>query len=150
VIAVAALAGWMLLTAYAGSIFIACAAVASWRLWHVAAGAPMRVAGSPRTGQPDRRATVAPRSVRPPRSLDQAVAELDGMIGLAGTKDEIGKLVVELHAERERARFGHRTDVPSLHCVGHVALGHGGVSPWAGRSRPSARFASAASSGRRA
>src|ERR1700677_639778 len=107
----------MLLTAYAGRIFLVCAAVASWRLWRVAAGAPMRVGGSPRAGQPGRRATAGPSSVRPPRSLDQPMAELDGMIGLAGVKDEIGKLVVVLQAERERARIGHRTDVPSLHCV---------------------------------
>jgi SpoVK/Ycf46/Vps4 family AAA+-type ATPase len=39
------------------------------------------------------------------------------MIGLAGVKEEIAKLVDVLQAERERARLGHRASVPSLHCV---------------------------------
>jgi Holliday junction resolvasome RuvABC ATP-dependent DNA helicase subunit len=45
------------------------------------------------------------------------MAELNGMIGLACVKDEIGKLVDVLQAERERARLGHRSSAPSLHCV---------------------------------
>jgi hypothetical protein len=32
-------------------------------------------------------------------------------------KREIGKLVDVLLAERERARLGHRTEIPFLHCV---------------------------------
>jgi len=118
-IAVAAVAGWTLLTDYAGSIFLACAAVASWRLWRVAAGAPMPVRGAPRTRQPGRGEPDAPGAapVRPPRSLDQAMAELDDMIGLTGVKQEIAKLVDVLQAERERARLGHRASVPSLHCL---------------------------------
>ena len=113
----AAIIGWALLTAYAGSIFLACAVIAAWRLWRVVAGAPMPMGGSPRAGQPSWRENDAPGPARPPRSLDQAMAELDGMIGLAGVKDEIGKLVDVLQAGRERARLGHRTSVPSLHCV---------------------------------
>jgi AAA+ superfamily predicted ATPase len=58
-----------------------------------------------------------PIVVRAPRSLEQAMAELDGMIGLAGVKDEIAKLVNVLQVERERARLGHRAEPPSLHCV---------------------------------
>jgi stage V sporulation protein K len=104
--------GWMLLDAYAGSIFLACAAVASWRLWRVAAG----VATPMRTPLPWRRETDA-GAVRLARSVDQALAELDGMTGLAGVKDEIGKLVDVLQAERERARLGYRTSAPSLHCI---------------------------------
>ncbi len=111
----AAIVGWALLTAYAGSIFLACAAIAFWRLWRAAAGVPMPMGGAPRAGQQSRRENDAP--ARPTRSLDQAMAELDGMIGLTGVKDEIGKLVDVLQAERERARLGHRTSVPSLHCV---------------------------------
>ena len=45
------------------------------------------------------------------------MAELDGMIGLAGVKDEIGKLVDVLQAERERARLGTgRTRRPCTAC----------------------------------
>jgi stage V sporulation protein K len=119
VIVLAAIVSWTLLAQYAGSIFLACTAVASWRLWHVAAGAPMPIRGAPRAGQPGRREPDSPGTApgRPARSLDQAMAELDGMIGLAGVKDEIGKLVDVLQAERERARLGHRAAAPSLHCV---------------------------------
>jgi SpoVK/Ycf46/Vps4 family AAA+-type ATPase len=119
VIALAAIVSWTLLAQYAGSIFLACAAVASWRLWRVAAGAPMPIRGGPHAGQPGRREPDAPGAapVRPARSLDKAMAELDGMIGLAGVKDEIAKLVDVLQAERERARLGHRASMPSLHCV---------------------------------
>ena len=57
------------------------------------------------------------RHIQAPRSLTDAIAELDGMIGLGSVKDEIGKLVDVLQAERERARLGRRTAAPSLHCV---------------------------------
>ena len=43
--------------------------------------------------------------------------ELDGMIGLAGVKAEIARLVDVLQAERERARLRRPTTAPSLHCV---------------------------------
>jgi stage V sporulation protein K len=116
-IAVTVVVGWMLLTAYAGSIFLACAAVALWRLWRVASGAPVLIHRPPRdrsdSASPD--ATFA--SARSPRPLDPAMRELNGMIGLAGVKDEIGKLVDVLQAERERTRLRRRTTAPSLHCV---------------------------------
>jgi stage V sporulation protein K len=60
-------------------------------------------------------ATFAP--VRPPRSLDQAMRELDGMIGLTAVKQEIARLVDVLQAERERAKLRRPTTAPSLHCV---------------------------------
>ncbi len=57
---------------------------------------------------------VAPRS----RSLDRALAELDGMVGLAGVKAEVRKLIDVLAAERERAQhLGHKAEPPALHCV---------------------------------
>jgi len=118
-IAAAAVMGWMLLTSYAGSIFLVCAAVAVWRLWRVASGAPVLINRTPRdrsdsdSASPD--ATFAP--ARSPRPFDRAMRELDGMIGLAGVKDEIGKLVDVLQAERERTRLRRRTNAPSLHCV---------------------------------
>ena len=104
--------------AYAGSIFLACAAVAGLaavarRVRRAGAGAAGRAPG---TGPAEPTRTAA-APVRPPRSLDQAMAELDGMIGLAGVKEEIAKLVDVLQAERERARLGHRAAAPSLHCV---------------------------------
>lgn len=79
----------------------------------------MPIRRAPHSGQPDQRApgTPAGAPVRALRSLDQAMAELRGMIGLAGVKQEIARLVDVLQAERERARLGHRTAAPSLHCV---------------------------------
>jgi stage V sporulation protein K len=114
--AIAAVAGWIVVSAYAGRLFLACVAIATWRLWRVAAGAPVYT--TPRTGRRETTVPDAARSpIRPPRSLDDAMAELNGMIGLAGVKDEIARLVDVLQAERERARLGHRASVPSLHCV---------------------------------
>jgi hypothetical protein len=43
--AIAAVAGWIFVTAYAGRLFLACLAIATWRLWRVARGAPLP--GSP-------------------------------------------------------------------------------------------------------
>jgi stage V sporulation protein K len=117
--AIVAVAGWFVVSAYAGRLFLACVAIATWRLWRIARGAPLPA--TPRAGQRGRSETATPGAtrapMRAPRSLDQAMAELDGMIGLAGVKDEIGKLVDVLQAERERAKLGHRAEVPSLHCV---------------------------------
>jgi stage V sporulation protein K len=114
-IAAAALVGWMLLIGYAGNIFLVCAAVA---LWRVASGAPVLMHGTPPPGRSysaSSDATFAP--VRPSRSFDQAMRELDGMIGLTGVKQEIARLVDVLQAERERARLRRPTTAPSLHCV---------------------------------
>jgi hypothetical protein len=102
-------------------LFLVCATVAAWRLWRVACGAPIVLRPAPRSGQQDSREMETPGSVRAhiqaPRSLADAIAELDGMVGLGGVKDEIGKLVDVLQAGRERARLGRRTAAPSLHCV---------------------------------
>lgn len=117
VVALVAVVSWTVVAHYAGSIFLLCAAVAGWRLWRAVAGAP--IGRMPRGKQADRREGGTPGTapIRPPRPLDQAMAELDSMIGLDGVKDEIGKLVDVLQAERERARLGHRAPPPSLHCV---------------------------------
>jgi stage V sporulation protein K len=114
-IAAAALTGWMLLIDYAGSIFLVCVAVG---LWRVAPGAPVLMRRTPPPGRSDSESSDAMFApVRPPRSLDQAMRELDGMIGLAGVKQEIARLVDVLQAERERARLRRPTATPSLHCV---------------------------------
>jgi stage V sporulation protein K len=116
-VAGAAAVSLMLLIPYAGSLFLVCAAVAVWRLWRVSRGTSLSVPARPRVGPSGQRAQ-ARTPIRPARSLEQAMADLDGMIGLAGVKDEIGKLVDVLQAERERARLGHRAEQPlSLHCV---------------------------------
>lgn len=91
------------LQAYAGLIFSACAAVAGWRLWRAAATEPAsRLPGKQPWG----------------RSVEEVLAELDGMVGLADVKAEVGKLVDVLQADRERRRHGLRAGAPpALHCV---------------------------------
>ena len=58
--AIAALAGWIFVSAYAGRVFLACVAVATWRLWRVARGTPLSAA--PRAGSSGRRTKDAPDS----------------------------------------------------------------------------------------
>ena len=131
---VAAYVGWTLLSAYASTLFLLCAAVAGWRLWRTAAALPgqrspyggQQRPGTGRPGSPSFRQgdqaeaspapTVAPVS-RSSRSLDRALAELDGMVGLASVKAEVRKLIDVLAAEHERARLGHKGTPPALHCV---------------------------------
>lgn len=117
---------WSLLNQFAGILFLLCAAVAGWRLWLTSSGVPEQRPGISRPPAPPSRRqdrdedspapSVAPVS-RSLRSLDRALAELDGMVGLASVKAEVRKLIDVLAAERERARLGHRAEPPALHCV---------------------------------
>ena len=133
----AAYVGWTLLNAYAGTLFLLCATVAGWRLWRTAATMPGQRSspssivrpGANRPGNPappsprhDQPADASPAPAVAPvsrttRSLDRALAELDGMVGLASVKAEVRKLIDVLAAERERALLGHRGEPPALHCV---------------------------------
>lgn len=106
-----AVAGLLLVRVYAGTVLLACLAVMAWRLWRPGrTGA--QVAGPDREG-------VAPVRVQPARqSLDAALAELDGLVGLAGVKAEVRRLADLVAAERERARHGHgAAEPPALHLV---------------------------------
>ena len=116
-IAAAVLIGWMLLIGYAGWIFLVCVAVALWRLWRVARGRSVPMHRPPPGWFDSTSSDMTFAPVRPSRSLDQAMRELDGMIGLAGVKEEIARLVDVLQAERERAQLRRPTTSPSLHCV---------------------------------
>ncbi len=128
----AAWAGWALLSGYAGTLFLLCAATALWRLWRTAAAVPdgrgrVSASGSQPGRQapnsrPQESAATAPAPAASPaprasRSLDRALAELDGMVGLASVKAEVRKLIDVLAAERERAKLGHKGEPPALHCV---------------------------------
>ena len=122
--------GWTLLNAFALPLFLLCAFVAGWRLWLTAASLPDPARGfrngqdRPRQtgqGQPEA-AEFSPASavapvMRSSRSLDRALAELDGMIGLASVKAEVRKLIDVLAVERERAGLGHKAELPALHFV---------------------------------
>ena len=58
IIGLLAMAAWSVAAHFAGSIFLACAAVAGWRLWRVASGAPVMRYGAPRGGQQEVIASV--------------------------------------------------------------------------------------------
>jgi len=133
----AAYVGWTLLNAYAGTLFLLCAVVAGWRLWRTAATVPGQRSSpssivwpganwpgnpAPPSPQHDQPADASPAPAVAPvsrttRSLDRALAELDGMVGLASVKAEVRKLIDVLAAERERAQLGHKGEPPALHCV---------------------------------
>ncbi len=113
--------GWSLLNAYALPAFLVCTAVAGWRLLRASANLSVTGTGRgprsdtnrpppPETGQPGKADPPSPAPsvapvARPSRSLDRALAELNGMVGLGGVKAEIRKLIDVLAAERERARL---------------------------------------------
>lgn len=111
VLVVAAL---LVLNAYAGLIFIACAGLALWRLWRVAEGRAVRPL-TPSAGDAGPRPTAQPAA----RPLEAVLAELDGLVGLANVKAEVSRLVDVLQADRERRRHGlaQTGEAPSLHCV---------------------------------
>jgi hypothetical protein len=117
VIITAIVTAWVLLAGYAGTIFLVCTAVAFWRLWRVAFAASWQMHRPPSAQSGSRTADMKFASVQGSRSLDEAMCALNGMVGLAGVKQEIGRLVDVLRAEHERARLGHQRTTPSLHCV---------------------------------
>jgi SpoVK/Ycf46/Vps4 family AAA+-type ATPase len=65
-------------------------------------------------GGPDRPA--AHRDL-PAITVEQAVAELDSMIGLTGIKDQIRQLTASVEAARRRALAGYEVDKPMQHLV---------------------------------
>lgn len=124
-----ALAALALFHAYAAPIFLACAAVALWRLWRVAEGSAAGNLGrSSRAKSAGRSGAATPGDPAAAndlavddltRPLDEVLAELEGLVGLGAVKAEIGRLVDVLAADAERRR--HRllppSEGPSLHCV---------------------------------
>jgi stage V sporulation protein K len=114
--------GWILLDDYAGILFPLLLVVAGWRLWRAASS--RRHIGqqhSPRSDVvlPERKGLSSRGSpvARPPRSLQRALAELDGLVGLAAVKAEVRTLIDVLAAERERNQLGYKGEPPVLHCV---------------------------------
>jgi SpoVK/Ycf46/Vps4 family AAA+-type ATPase len=59
----------------------------------------------------------APARALPTITVEQAVAELDAMIGLAEVKDQIHQLTASVEAARRRAQAGYQTDKPMQHFV---------------------------------
>ncbi|HTT50443.1 MAG TPA: AAA family ATPase [Streptosporangiaceae bacterium] len=58
------------------------------------------------------------RSAAPPEiTVDEAMAELDNMIGLTAVKDQIRSIAASIEAARRRAVAGYATDKPMQHMV---------------------------------
>jgi SpoVK/Ycf46/Vps4 family AAA+-type ATPase len=82
-------------------------------------GRTLRAAEGPR-GQvaavgPRERAVAAPDL--PAITVEQAMAELDAMIGLEPVKDQIRQLTASVEAARRRAQAGYQTEKPMQHFV---------------------------------
>jgi SpoVK/Ycf46/Vps4 family AAA+-type ATPase len=54
---------------------------------------------------------------QPVITVDEAMAELDGMVGLTAVKDQIRSIAASIEAARRRALAGHGTDKPMQHFV---------------------------------
>jgi SpoVK/Ycf46/Vps4 family AAA+-type ATPase len=59
----------------------------------------------------------APARQRPQISIEDAMAELDGMIGLAAVKEQVRSIAASIEAARRRAVAGVSTDKPMRHFV---------------------------------
>jgi len=83
---------------WAGVIFVACVAVALWRLWRAdytdRNGRALRASGAPL-------ASNEGHSVAAIRPLPEVLAELDSLIGLAEVKAEIRKQVENAAAQEK-------------------------------------------------
>jgi SpoVK/Ycf46/Vps4 family AAA+-type ATPase len=53
----------------------------------------------------------------PTITVDQAIAELNAMVGLGAVKDQIHQLTASVEAARRRAQAGYQTDKPMQHFV---------------------------------
>jgi SpoVK/Ycf46/Vps4 family AAA+-type ATPase len=85
-----------------------------------AAGSPVRVAQAGdglrnQAGSGSGRGQAA--AAAPPISVEEAMAELDAMIGLAAVKDQVRSITASVEAARRRAVAGHGTDKPMQHFV---------------------------------
>src|SRR6266496_6060049 len=59
-----------------------------------------------------------PAADRPPEiTVDEAMAELDAMIGLTAVKDQIRSIAASIEAARRRALAGYGADKPMQHFV---------------------------------
>jgi SpoVK/Ycf46/Vps4 family AAA+-type ATPase len=86
----------------------------------VAPGAPVRLAQAG-DGVRSQSAAAAGRgqaaAAAPPISVEDAMAELDAMVGLAAVKAQVRSITASVEAARRRAVAGHGTDKPMQHFV---------------------------------
>ncbi|GGL18655.1 AAA family ATPase [Planomonospora parontospora] len=59
----------------------------------------------------------ADRAAPPPISVEEALGELDGMVGLAPVKEQVRSIAASIEASRLRREAGYATDPPMRHFV---------------------------------
>jgi len=91
---------------------------ANGRGGRAAATEMIRAQRSPDPGQGQAGADGNDRVPGPPEiTVDEAMAELDNMIGLTAVKDQIRSIAASIEAARRRAVAGYSTDKPMQHMV---------------------------------
>jgi SpoVK/Ycf46/Vps4 family AAA+-type ATPase len=84
-----------------------------------APGTPLRVAqaGDGLRSQAGHASAGKPGAAPPPISVEDAMAELDAMVGLTAVKAQVRSITASVEAARRRAVAGHGTDKPMQHFV---------------------------------
>jgi hypothetical protein len=80
-------------------------------------GVPARAAAQPYADHAVRDHQAAAPRPRPQISIDDAMAELDAMIGLAPVKEQVRSIAASIEAARQRAMAGITTELPMRHFV---------------------------------
>ncbi len=76
-----------------------------------------QAAGDGLRGQNGAEASRDGPAEQPEITVDEAMAELDAMVGLTAVKDQIRSIAASIEAARRRALAGHGTDKPMQHFV---------------------------------
>jgi SpoVK/Ycf46/Vps4 family AAA+-type ATPase len=89
------------------------------RVTVVTDGDALSRAGDSVRGQPGPDGSADPGDVprQPEITVDEAMAELDSMIGLTAVKDQVRSIAASIEAARRRALAGYGTDKPMQHLV---------------------------------
>jgi SpoVK/Ycf46/Vps4 family AAA+-type ATPase len=80
-------------------------------------GAGLSRAGDSIRGQPGGDDDPGDQQRQPEITVDEAMAELDSMIGLTAVKDQVRSIAASIEAARRRALAGYGTDKPMQHLV---------------------------------
>lgn len=75
------------------------------------------VSSSPTAAEPTNPATSHAAGDTPPETVDDVLAELDALVGLASVKDEVRNVMAVVQANQERERAGLAAVNPGLHLV---------------------------------
>ncbi|RBQ19780.1 ATPase [Spongiactinospora rosea] len=131
-----ALAALVVAGLLAGALFLASPIVALWGAWAGAAvvlayrfaaarrvraaltaGEAKPVQARARDGAPQQGAASAEAAAPPPISVEDALGELERMIGLLPVKEQVRSIAASIEASRLRAEAGYTTERPMRHFV---------------------------------